>query len=577
MNTALFDHAWLRRAVLPAALLALSGPVSAFDIETGNPDLAVRWDNTFRYNAAWRMSAPKTDLLNGAGIGASETKFKEKGDMITNRIDVLSEFDFIYKESTGFRVSAAGWYDKRYDNHILRGSATSSFYFNTPSTGAPGRYPDEVTRYYNGPSGEFLDAFVFHQFNVGDVPIDVKLGQHTVYWGETLFSLGDGVSAGQSYADLRKALSTPGIEAKELFKPLNQFSWSAAVSPELVVMGQYFFAWKPDLFPLGGTYYSPADFLVYQGTTCLNAGCTAQWWGVEKNGVDETGDWGIGAKWHPKWLDGTAGFYYRKYTPKNALALATLPTAGGAFPAARRGLLMDPDLPRTKLYGFSLGKQVWGISWGMDLTYRKDANLNYRSGLQPSTPTGWAPYGDIYTATLNMIAYDGKRGIGDFDLYDSATLTAELDYDALSKVTYDPQNLFNVRRNCSATGLPAGSKGYYGCATGQSYGINIKFEPKWFQVFPEVDLTMPLFYGIGLKGNSMIPAVAQNEGQGSFSIGVTADVSNKYNFALNYVGSNYKRKVVATSAPGVNTIVTNASLGDYSDRGRITFTAKATW
>ena len=115
--------------------------------------------------------------------------------MITNRIDILSEFDFIYKESTGFRVSAAGWYDQRYDNHTLRGHPASASFFTTATTGGPGVYPDEVVRYYNGPSGEFLDAFVFHQFNFGEVPVDVKLGQHTVYWGETLFSLGDGISA----------------------------------------------------------------------------------------------------------------------------------------------------------------------------------------------------------------------------------------------------------------------------------------------------------------------------------------------------------------------------------------------
>ncbi len=538
----------------------MSGAADAFEIDTGNPDVKIRWDNTFRYNAAWRMSDPKWDLIRPASaIGPSETKFKEKGDMITNRLDILSEFDFIYKESTGFRVSGAGWYDKRYDNHTLRGHPASGAFFTTATTGAPGEYPDEVARYYNGPSGEVLDAFVFHQFNFGDVPVDIKLGQHTVYWGETLFSLGDGISVGQSYADLRKALATPGIEAKELFKPLNQFSFSAALSPELVVVGQYFFDWKPDLFPLAGTFYSPADFLIYQGTTGIGP---FRYVGVERNGLDENGDWGLGAKWHPKWLDGTAGFFYRQYTPKNALALATFPAPA----ALTRGLLMDPDLPRTKLHGFSLAKQIWGISWGLDLTYRKDANLNYRSFATPATVSGWAPYGDIYTATLSAIAYDGKRS-----LYDSAVLSAEFDYDALDKITHDPQNLFNGRNACRL-GATGPSKGYYGCATGQSYGINVLFEPKWFQVFQGVDVTMPLFYSIGLHGNSMVPALGQNEGMGSYSIGVTADVEAKYNFALKYVGSNYKRRMLSTGIPQ-----SNASLGDYSDRGRITFTAKATW
>ena len=37
-----------------------------------------------------------------------------------------------------------------------------------------------------GSSGEFLDAFVFANFDAGDVPVNVKAGQHTVYWGDSL-------------------------------------------------------------------------------------------------------------------------------------------------------------------------------------------------------------------------------------------------------------------------------------------------------------------------------------------------------------------------------------------------------
>lgn len=204
----------LRRSVLSVSMLAaLSGvgTASAFQVETDNPDIKMRWDNTLRYNAGWRMQDPSWDLICCSGTSASETKFKENGGMITNRIDLLSEFDFVYKSTSGFRVSGAGWYDKRMDNEELPGG---------PFVG--NKYPDQIRRFYNGPSGEFLDAFVFTKSNLGDVPVNVRLGQHMIYWGETLFSLGDGISSGQGYADLRKALATPGVEAKEVFKPLNQ-------------------------------------------------------------------------------------------------------------------------------------------------------------------------------------------------------------------------------------------------------------------------------------------------------------------------------------------------------------------
>jgi hypothetical protein len=43
-----------------------------------------------------------------------------------------------------------------------------------------------------------LDAFAFGQFSVGDVPTYLKVGRHTIYWGESLL-LG-GATHGISYS-----------------------------------------------------------------------------------------------------------------------------------------------------------------------------------------------------------------------------------------------------------------------------------------------------------------------------------------------------------------------------------------
>lgn len=572
-----------RRAILPASIIAamaMSGSASAFKVDTGNDDLDVRWDNTFRYNAGWRAQDP---TYYQVATTPSAAKW-QSGDMVTNRLDILSEFDFIYKKDTGFRVSAAGWYDAIYNHQAPAG---------TEGTFGGRRYPDEIQRYYNGPSGEILDAFVFTKFDFGEVPVNVKLGQHTIYWGESIFSLADGVAAGQSYADLRKALATPGVEAKEVFKPLNQFSFSAQLSPELTMMGQYYFDWKPDLVPLGGTFFSPADFITYSGTTTvlpagvLTAAPTGiNWVGIAQYPKKKSGDWGLAARWRPEWLDGTAGFYYREYTPKNgaAFALNVGPVALGNPMMA--GLTMDQDAPRTKLYGFSLAKQVFGISWGMDLTYRKDATLQAITYLPINSiplggtvgTSGWAPIGDIYTAVFNAIAYDGKRGIGDWNIYDSAVLTAEINYDGLDKITRNPLNWNSCEAYNSgrfAFGGPqlvgSGIRTAGGCLNGESYGLSFKFEPKWFQVWPGTDVTLPIFYTAGLKGQTVVPLLGSMEHAGAYSIGLTADVDAKYNFAVAYNGNIYKH---VNDSLGHSA---NSPLGDFSHHDWVSFTAKATW
>ena len=67
-----------RRAILPASIvaaMAFAGSASAFKVEMDNPDLDVRWDNTFRYNAGWRAQSPTFYQTGSAFTGASESKY----------------------------------------------------------------------------------------------------------------------------------------------------------------------------------------------------------------------------------------------------------------------------------------------------------------------------------------------------------------------------------------------------------------------------------------------------------------------------------------------------------------------
>uniref|UniRef100_UPI002FC849F6 DUF1302 family protein n=1 Tax=Aromatoleum sp. TaxID=2307007 RepID=UPI002FC849F6 len=45
-----------------AATVAMAGDALAFEFDTGNPDLQVRWDNTVRYNLATRVEGRDNKL-----------------------------------------------------------------------------------------------------------------------------------------------------------------------------------------------------------------------------------------------------------------------------------------------------------------------------------------------------------------------------------------------------------------------------------------------------------------------------------------------------------------------------------
>jgi hypothetical protein len=172
--------ATLRRGLVALAItsaLAQAGAAHAFDLSPGNTEWSVRWDNTVRYNIGVRTEDQDNKILGSPNYDDGDRNF-DQGSIVTNRLDVLSEFDVVYKRMTGFRVSAAGWYDHAYGNLDNKLDATA----NTLRKGLPvaGELSNYTNRYAKGVSGEILDAFVFANFDAGEVPISIKAGSTRV-------------------------------------------------------------------------------------------------------------------------------------------------------------------------------------------------------------------------------------------------------------------------------------------------------------------------------------------------------------------------------------------------------------
>lgn len=66
-----------------------------------------------------------------------------------------------------------------------------------------------------------------------------------------------------------------------------------------------------------------------------------------------------------------------------------------------------------------------------------------------------------------------------------------------------------------------------GCATRNFFGMAVKFEPTWYQVMGGVDLSMPITYMAGLKGNSAL-LVGGDQSGGSYSAGLSALINGKH-------------------------------------------------
>jgi hypothetical protein len=611
--------AFRRRATALAvgSLLAAAGVAQAFEIDTGNPDLSVRWDNTIRYNLGFRAHSQDQAILGNPNFDDGDRNFSN-GSIVTNRVDLLSEFDFVYQRKYGFRTSYAAWYDAAYGHLDNTNTATA----NTLVDGLPvaGVLSPYTKRYSKGASGEWLDAFAFANFDAGDVPVNVKAGQHTVFWGDSLLLGGavHSVSYAQNSLDLQKGFTTPGSEAKELFRPRGGITVQAQVKNDLSVAGQWFYNWQAVRIPESGSYLTINDALNFGGDSAIVAAnpffgkvpdtpALLRAWNVQSVSPSRysasIGDFGLSARWSPAWLDGTLGFYARNatdilpqvlLTPGLATTVAAPTcTAIGGIPLGGTNCIINPQVTSVAdlqkfgkfgtyqtaygdnihIYGVTLAKEIAGMSVGAELSYRQNMPLQSTNVLVVPAPlvaafpgsiaTNAVPsrgtpgaLGDTYHGLVNVLNVLPKTA-----LFDTATIQGELTWMQWARVT---QNEAVFKGNSAYTGIDKVSRNFFGLA--------VNFTPTWFQVLPGVDLLMPLTWSEGLSGNAAVQ-LGGNKNAGSWSAGVAADIYQKYRVQLSYNG--YFGDYSTTPTGAMN--VANGTFAALSDRGWVSLTFKTTF
>jgi hypothetical protein len=539
----------------------------AFVIPTGNEDVKANLDNTLRYTLAQRLRGQNKDILNSPQNDDGDRNFDV--GLVSSRLDVLTEFDVIYKKNYGVRVSGASWYDPIYRDSLDNRSNTSNHVVNgAPKVGLPNYTKD----HFGGVYGELLDAFAFAKIQVGEVPINVRVGRHTVYWGESFLPYGgaNGISAGQSPLDLGKALAMPGVELKEVFRPLNQVSLQVQPTKELTIAGQYYLQWESNAFPESGSYLGFADPYLNGGESLWTPA------GPITNGGDikpkQARDWGISARWNPEWLDGTLGFYYRNYSDKMPHLLVDVSHAGPTTMPTYRFSYAD----NIDLFGISLAKNILGVSVGAEISYRKNMPLSSLSGIvvgAPGTPavpgagdTAGAR-GETMHALINFLGLLPKTL-----LFDAGSYLAEFSYSRWMSVSQG--NAYFLGRD-----------GYTGAdrVTRDNMTAALNLTPQWFQVFPGVDLTMPLSIASGLFGSSSV-AGGGAASNGSYSAGLSFDIFNKYKVDITYASFFGTYGTDATGGipgPGGSAPGEHSGAGDIfallKDRDMLSLTLKTTF
>lgn len=242
-----------RLAKLPFAVslaTALAAPAAAITFDMG--EIEGSFDSSLSVGASWSTAKRDKRFIGNANGGTGYTQTGDDGRLNFKRGDTFSkifkglhDLELRYQD-TGVFVRGKYWYDFKLHDQNLRHPDP-----NKRSISNKGRKEGAKTR-----GAEVLDAFVFHNYMIGDQPGTVRLGKQVVSWGESTFIMNSINSINP--VDV-SAFRRPGAELKEGLIPVNMFYVSQSLTDQLSAEAFYQIGWKQTVVDNCGTFFSSAD------------------------------------------------------------------------------------------------------------------------------------------------------------------------------------------------------------------------------------------------------------------------------------------------------------------------------
>jgi hypothetical protein len=497
------------------ALAADVGEVDGWD---------VRWDNTIRYTAAVRLFGQNASLISNPNSDDGDRNFA--AGLISDRVDLLSELD-ISDGNFGFDASAAAWYDTVYHqaNHN-----------NWPSTFNPYSVPHNeftsATQRLDGEDVDLLNAFIHGEFDAGNIPVTFRIGRHSLLWGESLFFADNGIAAGQAPIDAIKAASQPDAQAKEVFLPVAQASITVQPTPNTAISAYYQFEWRRTRLPGSGSYFSDADYLDAGGERIIIAPGQYLYRGPDQT-PGSSGQFGVAAT--ATLADIDFGLYAIRFSAKEP-ELYLLPGIASYGPGSVGTYeLVYPG--GIDAYGASFSTYVGestiageaSVRLHMPLVSATDFALAGEGGgsgyayvpensrhlnASPLDTVNSYAEGETFHAQLSSVSTFSPSGV-----WDGADFSVEFAANDLLATTQNAYALFPNRTRFAAA-------------------MRAVFEPKYFEVAPGLDVSLPVGLGYDMIGRSSIDS-SLNAGAGDAEIGISATYRTVWQGSLtmtHYIG-----------------------------------------
>ncbi|MFZ3153889.1 DUF1302 domain-containing protein [Pseudomonas sp.] len=583
-------HAIFQPSVLAVAIaLGCVAPVQAVTFTIG--EVEAQFDSQLSVGASWSVRGADPDFVSVASGGKASSRTSDdgrlnfkKGETFSKIFKGIHDLELKYGD-TGVFIRGKYWYDFEtkdesrlfydIDDHNRKEAAQSS-------------------------GAQILDAFIYHNYNLGDKPGSVRVGKQVVSWGESTF-IGNSINSINPID--AAAFRRPGAEIKEGLIPVNMLYVAQSLTDSVSMEAFYQLEWDQTIVDNCGTFFSTADVLADGCDDRLavfgpdlppgesnNSFAPGENVYIPRAGdrdARDSGQYGLALRWFAESLNDTEfGLYamnYHSRGPVFSTIRTTTPNFTSFIPGAPNAGYFLEYPEDIRLYGLSFQTNVGGTALSGEVSYRPNMPMQINSTDLSFGALG-LPFNPVFesahaknVAGADIHGYERKpftqaqvtavhfidRVLGASRL----TLLGEVGYNHISGISDAPGELrfgrdpiygageFSVPGVCAAFNAANPDEcqgdGFY---TSSSWGYRLRASADYSNVFAGVNLSPSVAWSHDVDGYG--PNF--NEGSKAISLALSADYQNTYTASLSYTdffGGEYNtitdRDFVALSV-GVN-------------------------
>ncbi|RBW48296.1 DUF1302 domain-containing protein [Marinobacter sp. F3R11] len=584
-------HQWQRWTRLPLAVAVaagMSGHASAYSFYLG--DVEAQFNTTLSAGVGWRVSDQDKRLIAQGNLGSqyanttqgSSTNNYDDGNLNFDKGDTYSK---IVKGNSELFLN----YDVDGDMLTRVGALVRGRYWYDFELKDESRAVDDVgqTRELNSQvkdnasGGEILDAYIFTDWYLGDVPLSVRYGQQVLSWGESTFIQG-GINT-INPVDV-PAFRAPGSELKDALLPVEMFYMSAGVTENITLEAFVQTDWAPVRPDDCGTFFSTNDFAGDGCGPVLLAGQLSDSQAYSQGFIaprlgdveaDSKDQFGVAMRWYvPALNDSELGFYYIKYNSRLPYVSGTIKEAGGNFPSY---FIEYPE--NINLYGISINTNTpGGWSLGAEYSYRDNVPLQWNAfeliygGLQLANPLDGTPISKLEQQRLEEAGgvlapgsrvsgndrfgvsqaqftlikfFDQVMGASRLSLITEFGATYIHDLPSLDEARYGRSGTFGIGTLptevggtivdvCTAVNINPSNCTNDGFTTDFSWGYRTRLVWSYPNAFAGINLSPQLAWSHDVEGYSPQPGGAFNEGSKALGLSLEAVYQNRITGNIGY-------------------------------------------